>query len=131
MWKLIQQEKFDEIKLKIDQKLERLFDSGEKFALVKNIHLLPAISMIPFYSYGDFGDMAKFQGILILITLELNSPIDSAHREQLLESTAELNSFVERYLYKLWSPFIPDDQLLPLFTRIANNVILINPETNK
>ena len=82
--------------------------------------------MLLFYTYGDDMLSAKYPGILILMTLELRERLDDQRREQLLKSQAKLTEYVESYLFDLWSSSIGEDQLRPLFTRIANNVVLVN-----
>lgn len=64
------------------------------------------------------------------MTLELNEIIekDSEEREMLLKSQSKLTGYVEDYLFKIWSRQVGEDQLRPLFTRIANNVVLVNNE---
>ena len=49
-------------------------------------------------------------------------------RYELLKSQSKLTGYVEDYLFSLWSKQVGEDQLRPLFTRIANNVVLVNTE---
>ena len=42
----------------------------------------------------------------------------------------EVTALVERHLLNIWSDDVGEDQLKPLFTRIANNVVLDKDEIN-
>ena len=128
--KLIFDKKYDSVKKYVDSKLNRIFSKGHKFAFVQNIEQLPATTMLLFYTYGDDLMNAKFPGIVILMSVQLSDiAIEDLERAKLLNSSAKLSEYVEAYLFKLWSPYIHEDQLRPLFTRIANNVILVNNES--
>jgi hypothetical protein len=96
--------------------------------MVNDIQKLSGQSMLIFYTYGDDLINAKFPGIVILMTLHLDYTIGVKQYNAFMQSSSKLNEFVENYLVKLWSKDIGDDQLRPLFTRIANNVVLINRE---
>lgn len=123
---LIEQKKSNKIKLHIDTKLNKLFFHGQKIALVKNIEVVPATSMLLFYTYGDDIHSAKYPGIVILMTLEIDDTMDN--KKELLQSQSKLTGYIESYLFSLWSKEVGEDQLRPLFTRIANNVIIVNTE---
>ena len=87
--------------------------------------------MILLYSYGDDITTAKYRGIMILLTYELNEEIISNDKEQYEELTkdySKLTSFVEKDINDRWYVFIDYDQLKPLYNRIVNNIILINNE---
>jgi hypothetical protein len=58
----ITQNKHEQVKLHIDDKLISIFNSGKRVALVKNIDLIPARAMLLFYTYGDDMTNAKFPG---------------------------------------------------------------------
>lgn len=120
----------DKVKLQIDTRLNRIFDNGQRIAMVKNINLIPATSMLLFYTYGDDLLSAKYPGVIILMTLELEEIIGSNDnlRENLQKSQSKLTGYVEDYLFNIWSKQVGEDQLRPLFTRIANNVVLVNYE---
>jgi hypothetical protein len=127
---LIKTKKYDAAKKYVDTKLDKVFISGCKFALVQHIERLPATTMLLFYTYGDDMGNAKYPGIVILMSLELSDDvfIENSTREQILKSSSKLSELVENYLFDLYSKHIHEDQLRPLFTRIANNVIFINNE---
>lgn len=118
----------DESKLYIDSTLSEHFKSGGKLAFVEDIHQFPAHSMVLFYAYGDEEKYAKFSGVLIFMSFKLNEVLDSKSREEFSDSPKKLREFAENRMFNLWSKWIGEDQLRPLFTRIANNVILINNE---
>lgn len=127
--KLINNDEFDLVKSYVDKKLDNIFLSGNKLALVRNIEQLPPTTMLLFYTYGDDLANAKYPGVVIFMSLKLkNIFMEKQNRNDLLKSSSKLNEFVENYLFDLWSNKIGDDQLRPLFTRIANNVILVNEE---
>ena len=131
LFNLINKQKYDDAKKYVDTKLDKIFVSGYKFALVQHIERLPATTMLLFYTYGDDLPNAKFPGIVILMSLELSDmAIETSKREQILKSGAKLSELVENHLFDLYSSKIHEDQLRPLFTRIANNVIFINTEDN-
>lgn len=129
---LISEDKYDEVKLLIDTKLNRVFMNKKKIALVKDIQEIPATSMLLFYTYGDDLLSAKYPGVVILMTLKLEGALENENnrdfRDALMKSQSKLTSYVEDYLFNLWSKQVGDDQLRPLFTRIANNVVLVNKE---
>lgn len=58
----------------------------------------------------------------------LENEVNENFRDDLLKSQSKLTRYVEEYLFNLWSKQVGDDQLRPLFTRIANNVVLVNNE---
>ena len=115
-------------KLILDNRLIDIFNSGNKLAMIKNIQHIPAKSMILFYTYGDILPDAKYPGVLILMRLNLNENLNDQQRTKYLKSTASLSLFVETHLRSLWSKSIHEDQLAPLFSRIGNNIILVNNE---
>ena len=123
---MIKENSHDKSKLYIDTRLTSLFGSGKKMALVNNIEMLPAQTMLLFYTYGDDLHNAKFPGIMILMSLNIDYELESGQRARFLKSSSVLTKFSEDYLFNLWSKSINDDQLRPLFTRIANNVIFVN-----
>lgn len=127
---LINKKNGDKVKLHVDTKLNRIFDSGQRIALVKNIDIIPATSMLLFYTYGDDLLSAKYPGVILLMTVELDEIIDETNelRKTLLRYQSKLTSYVENYLFEIWSKQVGEDQLRPLFTRIANNVVLVNNE---
>ena len=128
LFDLIKERNVDKTKLFIDNKLTNLFKSGEKLVLVNSIESLPAQTMLLFYTYGDDLQNAKFPGIMILMSLNLNVELSQTERARFVKRSSSLTKYAEDYLFNLWSQSIEDDQLRPLFTRIANNVILVNDE---
>lgn len=126
--KLINLKDSNKCKLYVDNRLDKIFKDGEKMALVKNVEMLPAHAMLIFYTYGDDLYNAKYPGILILMTLDLDFQIEPAQKSQFLQSQSVLTKFVEDHLFNIWSKQIGEDQIRPLFTRIANNVIFLNTE---
>lgn len=122
---LIDSNEMDKTKLYVDTKLDELFKSEEKLALIKNIELMPASTMILFYTYGDY-ENAKYPGVLIFMNLNLDETISSDQRQMFQENLSTLSEFVEGHLFELWSQEIGADQLRPLFTRIANNLVFVN-----
>lgn len=125
---LISTSEHDKTKLYVDDKLNSVFKAGEKLALVNNIEQLPAHTMLLFYSYGDDLLNAKYPGVLILMTLNINSIIDDTQKSSFSKSSSVITKFAEDHMFSLWSRYIGDDQLRPLFTRIANNVVYLNNE---
>jgi hypothetical protein len=121
----------DKLKLHIDTRLVDLFRSGHRVALVNNIEQLPARAMLLFYTYGDDLQTAKFPGVLILMNLNIEGSLDAALRARFVKNNKVLTKYTEDYLFRLLSASIDDDQLKPLFTRIANNVILVNHEPRR
>ena len=125
--RLIENQEFEKTKKYVDNKLEKIFSNGYKFALVRNMEKLPATTMLLFYTYGDDLTNSKYPSVLILMCLELDDvKLESSQRNELLKSRAILSEFVESYLYNLWSSSMHEDQLRPIFSRIANNVIFFN-----
>ncbi|RNA43333.1 torsin-1A-interacting 2 [Brachionus plicatilis] len=118
---LMENNKPDESKLYIDSKLSAHFKSGGKLALIEDIHQLPAHTMVLFYAYGDEEKYAKFPGVLIFMSLKLDEALDAQSKFAFLKSSKKLREFAEGYMFNLWSKWIGEDQLRPLFTRIANN----------
>ena len=62
---LISNEKNDLVKLHIDNKLNEIFKSGQRIALVKSINRIPPTSMLLFYTYGDDLTSCKYPGIFL------------------------------------------------------------------
>ena len=120
------------VKKELDADLINIFSKlNGKIALLENIENIPAKSMILFYTYGDDMTTAKYRGIMVLFTYELNEETISNNKEKYEELTkdySKLTSFVEKDINDRWSVLIDYDQLKPLYTRIANNIILVNNE---
>ena len=119
------------VKKELDEDLINIFTNlNGKIALIEDINNIPAQSMILFYTYGDDVSTAKYKGIMILFTYELDEVISNNKDKYNLFSSdyAKLSSFVEKSINDKWSVFIDYDQLKPLYTRIANNVVLVNHE---
>ncbi len=112
------------VKIEIDDKLNNLFSNGQKVVLIRNIEFIPAEVMLLFMSYGDDFANAKYTGIIILMTLEVDK-LEVNDRDAFLKSSRQMTQHIESYLFDLWSKFIGEDQLKPIFTRIANNVIFV------
>jgi len=121
---LIKTKQFDQVKLMIDNKLNKIFSNGQRVALVRSIQHVPATAMLLFYTYGDDLLSAKYPGVVILMTLEIDDIIEN--REEIGKTSKKIMEFVESYLFKMWSQFVGEDQLKPLFTRIGNNVVFVN-----
>ncbi len=58
---MIKKRKDNMVKLYIDTRL-KIFGSGKKIAVISNIDMIPATSMLLFYSYGDDLTSAIFPG---------------------------------------------------------------------
>ena len=112
------------LKLEIDNKLNNLFSNGQKVALIRNIEFIPAEVMLLFMSYGDDFLNAKYPGVMILMTLEVDK-LEINDRDSFLKSSKQMTQYIESYLFDLWSKSLGEDQLKPIFTRIANNVIFV------
>jgi hypothetical protein len=118
-----------DVKMELDKKLEEIF-AVSRIGLVENIELIPPQSMILFYTYGDDVHTAKFPGILLMFTLQLDIELAQTHHLLFSNNVSKFSQFLEDYLKNLWQSHIDSDQLLPLLARIANNLILINNEKN-
>jgi len=112
------------VKIEIDNKLNYLFASGEKVTLIRNIEFIPAEVMLLFMSYGDDFANARYTGVIILMTLEIKK-LEVKDKDSFLKSSRQMTQYIEGYLLDLWSKFIGEDQLIPIFTRIANNVLFV------
>jgi hypothetical protein len=124
-----QNKHFEAVKHELDEDLVEFFSLG-KIVLIEDIHNLPADSMILVYTYGDDASTAKYRGIMVLLTYELETDIskNKEKSDELNNEYSKLSSFIETSLYDKWSKDIDYDQLRPLLTRIGNNYILVNPE---
>jgi len=58
-----------------------------------------------------------FKGVIILMTLEFKDDFNPISRQK------DVTKLVERYLIDVWSADVNEDQIKPLLTRIANNII--------
>ncbi len=56
---------------------------------------------------------------MILMTIELDEHIPKYSNQK------EVTNLVEKHLINLWSVNVSEDQIKPLFTRIANNVVFV------
>jgi hypothetical protein len=67
---------------------------------------------------------------MILLTFELKEIINDNQEKfkKFANSPSILTSYVENDLNNRWQDSIAYDQLKPLYTRIANNIILIKDE---
>jgi len=59
---MIKKREDDMVKLYIDTSLKQIFGSGKQIAVISNIDMIPATSMLLFYSYGDDLTSAIFPG---------------------------------------------------------------------
>jgi len=57
------------------------------------------------------------------MTVELDEIIEEDYNRQ-----KDITALIERHLLNTWSSNVGEDQLKPLFTRIANNVVLVRRE---
>jgi len=57
------------------------------------------------------------------MTVELNENLQEDYSRQ-----KDITAIVERHLLSTWSNNVGEVQLKPLFTRIANNVVLVRSE---
>jgi len=117
----------DQAKLEIDNQLENAFKAGKRLFLINNIEAVPSSSMFIFYTYGDSIPEAKFPGVMIFFTYKLKSSLTNEQRKLFRNGLPQLTSFVEQELTELWND-IHFDQLKPLFTRITNNVVLVEKD---
>jgi calcineurin-like phosphoesterase family protein len=98
----------------LDNKLNKLFNSGYKMAILGNIEKLTAPVMALFYSYGDGFGSAKYEDVIIFMSHNNKERInDKKELEQYLK-----DSFINRF-----NGTVHEDQLFPLFTRILINII--------
>jgi len=112
------------IKLDLDNKISNLFSLGQKVILIRNIELLPFEVMVLFMTYGDDYLTAKYSGVIILMTLEIDK-FRVYEKDEFLNSTKKMTEYIQDYLsYKLWNN-IDDEKLNPLYTRILNNLVII------
>jgi hypothetical protein len=119
----------DEAKEKLDKSLVNIFENlNSKIALIENIEHLPARSMILFHSYGDDESNAKFKGIMILFTFHFE--FENLEYEIQNIEEKDMRNLIEEKLTEKLSISIHSDQLYPLFSRIANNAVLIYQEDN-
>ena len=116
----------EEAKEELDKRLVYIFQNlNEKIALIEDIQDLPDKSMILFHSYGDDKSNAKFKGIIIIFTFNFKGEIEN--REM---SDKDMTLFIEQKLNDKLNQSFHYDQLNALFTRIANNLVLIQIENN-
>ena len=116
----------EEAKEELDKRLVDIFQNlNEKIALIEDIQDLPDKSMILFHSYGDDKSNAKFKGIIIIFTFNFKGEIEN--REM---SDKDMTLFIEQKLNDKLNQSFHYDQLNALFTRIANNLVLIQIENN-
>lgn len=120
----------DVVKQNIDEKLRNIFSNSGKVALINDIQVIPAKSMLLFYTYGDEADYALYKGILIIYTYELSEVIsnDKEKYDELKNSYKKLTNYVEKDLKKLWKSDMEYDQMSALFTRVTNSVVLVENE---
>ncbi len=117
----------ESVKLVLDKKLEEIY-TKKRVGLVENIESIPPQSMILFYTYGDDVSTSKIPGIILMFTLKLDIDFLPTHYLLFSNNVAKLSQLLEDYLKNLWLSHIDSDQLLPLLSRITNNLILVNDE---
>ena len=114
-------------KLQLDTKLTNIFSNlNAKLTLIEDILKIPPESMMIFYAYGDEASNSKSKGVIILLTYTLEKVISEEEYKKLSNDYSMLSRLVEKELNTVWSETIDYDQLNPLFSRIANNIILVN-----
>ena len=117
-------ENISSIKLDLDNKISNLFSLGQKVILIRNVELIPFEVMVLFMTYGDDYLTAKYTGVIILMTLEIDK-FRVYEKDEFLNSTKKITEYIQDYLsYKLWV-HISDEHLYPLYSRILNNVVII------
>ena len=113
-------------KTALDDILMEIF-ATKKVALIKNMQLIPAKSIMLFYTYGDDLTTAQYKGIVIIFTLTIEKlTIDK--NKLLTGKYGDLSGYIEHHMNNLWLNHIHWEQLQPLYTRIGNNIVLVNDE---
>ena len=121
----------DKAKFQLDSKLTNLFSHlNKRVALVEDISNIPPKSMMLFYAYGDEYSNSRYNGIVVLLTYTLDIGLSKDKFRLLANDYSLLSSLVEDKLTAEWSNEIHYDQLRPLFSRITNNIVLVDKENN-
>jgi hypothetical protein len=121
----------DIAKLQLDSNLSNIFTQlNKRTVLVEDISNIPPKAMIIFYAYGDEYSNSLYNGIIILLSYTLDVGLSGDKFKLLSNDYSLLSTLVEEKLTADWSSEIYYDQLKPLFTRIANNIVLVDRESN-
>ena len=111
-------------KVNLDRDLVKIIGKlNSRLVLVDDIFNIPAQTMMLFHGYGDDESNARYKGITILLTVDIDEFLydDKINRKI-------FTSNIEKNLSQKWSKFIHYDQLRPLFARIMNNVVFVKNE---
>jgi hypothetical protein len=103
--------------------VEIIEKSKSRIVLVDDVLNIPPESMLIFHGFGDDESNARYKGIIILLTVEID---EIFYDEEM--NVKRLTAIVDKYLSQKWSNFIDYDQLRPLFARIMNNVVFVKNE---
>ncbi len=92
------------VKEELDGYLVNIFSKlNGKIALIENIQNIPAKSMILFYTYGDDMTTAKYRGIMVLFTYELNEETFSNNIEKYEELTKNYSKLQQYLILKIFN----------------------------
>ena len=115
-------------KKELDDNLVKIFrDQKSKLAFIEDISNIPAQAMILFHGYGDEADYAKFRGIILLLSFQIDE-FDYEIMKDRKNLAKILTKYVEEKLTQKWSNLMKYDQRTALFTRLTNNVIFLKNE---
>lgn len=121
----------DTAKLQLDSNLTNIFNQlNKRTVLVEDISNIPPKAMMIFYAYGDEYSNSRYNGIMVLLSYALDVGLSGDKFKLLSNDYSLLSTLVEEKLTADWSNEIYYDQLKPLFTRIANNIVLVDRESN-
>lgn len=121
---LIATEERELCKQYLDRRLEKIFSSGGRFAVINQIQLIPIEALTLLYSYAD-GENSKFIGVLLLLTLHIDQTISAIKRLEFENNYNSLSFFVEEHLTNHWAGQLHPEHLKPLLARIGNNLCFV------
>lgn len=110
---------FGKTKIDLDNTLQHAFEKGQRVILIENLEKMPAQASLLLYGYCDNINAPK-KDVVFLMTVNLPSHV--------LVQTDHQNC-VETFLEKQWSE-LGKDKLGALMSRIANSVVVINPDNS-
>lgn len=110
----------EEVKLLIDERLEAAFRQGRRVAWIQHAEQLHGTAALMFHSYCDNIYANERDAHFFFTVFMADQPLES------FDETA-----VEQFLLQLWQPELELDKFYALWSRIGNNVVVLQPESDQ
>ncbi len=105
-------------KVKLEQHLTRNLGKGSKVVVVHGLHDLQPLAAMLLHAFCD-NENAPYKDVVLAFTLHVKHPGSVRERD------------VERFLHKIWGSDLDTDNLSALLSRVANNIAIVQHESNE